>query len=47
MGPGEVIPVPPDTGHQTTAMDDAEFFNCKDLAPGFSTHEGGWIEGEG
>jgi len=27
---------------QTEALEDVEFFNCKDLVPGFSIHEGGW-----
>ena len=47
VGPGEAILVPPDTEHQTTAIDDVEFFNCKDLVPGFSIHEGGWVKGRG
>jgi quercetin dioxygenase-like cupin family protein len=47
VGPGEVILIPPNTEHQTTAIDDVEFFNCKDLVPGFSIHEGGWIKGKG
>ncbi len=44
VGAGEVILVPPGTEHQTTAIDDVEFFNCKDLVPGFSIHEGGWTQ---
>jgi quercetin dioxygenase-like cupin family protein len=47
VGPGEVILVPPDTEHQTEALEDVEFFNCKDLVPGFSIHEGGWVQGRG
>ncbi len=46
-GPGGVILVSPDTEHQTTAIDDVEFFNYKGLVPGFSVHEGGWVKGRG
>jgi quercetin dioxygenase-like cupin family protein len=46
VGPGEVILVPPHAEHQTTAIDDVEFFNCKDLVPGFSIYEGGWVKGK-
>jgi quercetin dioxygenase-like cupin family protein len=42
LGPGEVVLVPPGVEHQTEALEDVEFFNCKDLVPGFSIHEGGW-----
>jgi len=47
VGPGEVILVPPGTEHQTQALDDVEFLNCKDLVPGFSIHEGGWTARQG
>ncbi len=43
---GDVILVPPDTEHQAEALGDVEFFNCKDLVPGFSIHEGGWVEAD-
>lgn len=45
VGPGEVILVPSNTEHQTEAIEDVEFFNCKDLVHGFSIHEGGWTTG--
>lgn len=41
-GPGEVVLIPSGTQHQTDALEDVEFFNCKDLVPGFSIHVGGW-----
>ncbi len=44
VGPGEVVLIPANTEHQTTALDDVEFFNCKDLVPGFSIQEGGWSQ---
>lgn len=44
LGPGDVVLVPPDTEHQATAIEDAEFFNCKDLVAGFSIHQGGWTK---
>ncbi len=47
VGPGEVVLVPPNTEHQTEAVEDVEFFNCKDLVPGFSIHEGRWTQGAG
>ena len=42
LGAGEVVLVPPEVEHQTEALEDVEFFNCKDLVSRFSIHEGGW-----
>ena len=44
LGAGEVVLVPPGVEHQTEALEDVEFFNCKDLVSGFSIHEGGWTK---
>ena len=42
VDPGEVVLVPAGIDQQTTTIDDVECLNCKELAPGFSIHEGGW-----
>lgn len=42
VGPGEVVLIPPGIEHGTNALEDVEFFNCKDLVAGFSIHEGAW-----